>query len=86
MSHTHSLKYKMYIVKHKIHVQFIRSTCTSYHISFTAKDIPFKDLHTPPVPFGTIRRNCWIPGISIQVRLTACERHQAHIKIFSPNL
>ncbi|CAG2219287.1 PLD1_2 [Mytilus edulis] len=51
-----------------------------------AKEIPFKDVHTPSVPFGTIRRNCWIPGVPIQVKITSYERHQAHIKIFSPYL
>ncbi|XP_071133944.1 phospholipase D1-like isoform X1 [Mytilus edulis] len=51
-----------------------------------AKEIPFKAVHTPSVPFGTIRRNCWIQGIPIQVKITSYERHQAHIKIFSPYL
>lgn len=50
------------------------------------KEIPFKAVHNPPEPFGTIRRNCWIPGVPIHVKITSAERHQPHLKLFSPNL
>lgn len=53
---------------------------------FTVPDYDFATVHKKPIPFNTIRTNCWIPGKDIEVKVIAAERVDATTKLFNPNL
>ncbi|XP_060083153.1 phospholipase D1-like [Ylistrum balloti] len=48
--------------------------------------LDFNAIHAPPQGFTTIRKNCWIPNTRIFIKIISADRHNAHIKIFNPNL
>ncbi|XP_048769180.1 phospholipase D1-like isoform X3 [Ostrea edulis] len=47
---------------------------------------PFTTVHEKPIPFNTIRTNCWIPRTNVEIKVTDAERVDAHTKLFNPNL
>ncbi|XP_061176549.1 phospholipase D1-like [Saccostrea echinata] len=47
---------------------------------------PFSTIHNKPIPFTTLRTNCWIPRTDVEVKVIEAERVDAHTKLFNPNL
>ncbi|XP_067674242.1 phospholipase D1-like isoform X4 [Haliotis asinina] len=46
--------------------------------------IPFRTIHNKPDPFNTIRANCWIGHLPVEVKLTKYEKHVS--KMLNPYL
>ncbi|XP_062605335.1 phospholipase D1-like [Saccostrea cucullata] len=46
----------------------------------------FSTIHNKPLPFTTLRTNCWIPRTDVEVKVIEAERVDAHTKLFNPNL
>nr|XP_022292267.1 phospholipase D1-like isoform X3 [Crassostrea virginica] len=49
-------------------------------------DYPFATVHKKPIPFNTLRTNCWIPRTDVEVKVIEAERVDATTKLFNPNL
>ncbi|XP_046564416.1 phospholipase D1-like [Haliotis rubra] len=46
--------------------------------------VPFRTIHNKPDPFSTIRANCWIGNLPVEVKLTKHEKHVS--KMLNPYL
>ncbi|XP_071112498.1 phospholipase D1-like isoform X2 [Haliotis cracherodii] len=54
--------------------------CDGHGLQF----VPFRTIHNKPDPFNTIRANCWIGHLPVEVKLTKHEKHVS--KMLNPYL